>query len=211
MPTYRGVTVLDWVPDASSPTDRGRFDQVRDRLVAPATPLRHRAPHQHRPRTSRRMRYVLDGRAAIDEARTFIVGQTGGRLNGFWIPSWYVEELVLAEAVEEVDTALVVQGWNYTDYLAGDGYGREHLAIYARTPGAAPVPCYRKIENAARNEDGTETLTLDSALGVDATVDSLVSALHYARLDDDRVVMEWHSMTVAVLELPIIDVPLEVP
>lgn len=211
MPTYRGVPVLDWIPDASSPTDQGRFAQVRDRLVAPATPLRDRAAHQPRPRTGRRLRYVLDGREAIEDAREFITQQSGGRLNGFWVPSWYVEDLVLAEPVADDDTAIVVRGWNYTDFYAGEGLGREHLALYARTPGAAPIPCYRKVESAERNEDGTETLTLDSALGVDAAIDSLVSGLHYARLDDDRIVMEWHSMNVAVIELPIVDVPLEAP
>lgn len=210
LPTYRGVPVLDWMPDADSPTDRIHWTQVKNRLATIAGPLRDDAPHQPRPRTDRRLRYVVGSRAELLDAKALIAETLQGRLKSFWVPSW-VEDLTLAAAIADDDTTISVRGWHYGDFYSGEGLGREHIAIYAKTQGEPPTPLYRKITAAARHEDGTETLTLDSAPGIATDAATLVSFLHYVRCSDDKLVIEWESMQVGVLELPVIDIPKEAP
>jgi hypothetical protein len=210
LPTYRGKPVLHWEPDADGPTSRIRFTQSKNRLGTPAGPVHDDSPHRASPNTERRLRFVLDNRADLIDARSLVADVLEGRRNCFWVPSW-LEDLTLAEAIADDDDEITIHGCGYSDYYAGEGKGRDHIAIFARVEGEAPTMIRRQIESSVTNEDGTETLTLDSAVGLDVSVGAMVSFLHFMRSADDRLVLEWETMSVGVLEIPLVDVPMEAP
>jgi hypothetical protein len=210
LPTYRGKPVFDWEPDADGPTGRIRLVQPKNRLATPAGPVHDDSPHRPSPNTGRRLRYVLQTRDELLDARSLVCDVLEGRRNCIWVPSW-LEDLSLDEAIEEGSDEITIRGCGFTEYYLVEGAGREHIAIFVRVEGEGPQMLRRKVESVEMNEDGTETLTLDSAIDVDVPIGAMVSFLHYVRAAEDRLILEWETMGVGVIEIPVIDVPKEAP
>ncbi|HEY1170229.1 MAG TPA: phage BR0599 family protein [Verrucomicrobiae bacterium] len=121
-----------------------------------------------------------------------------GRLHGFWLPA----------PTEAVD---IVEGISTTQFdIAGQGFAASwndhpavHLWFTQEGTGVA-----RKILSVADNGDGTERVTLESALTFTPNAETMVSRLHYVRLAEDEesaaFLAEWFEQrSFQVLELPV--------
>ena len=74
------------------------------------------------------------------------------------------------------------------------------------------VYAYRKVLAAVNNGDGTETLTIDSILGVSPARDqTILSYLTLRRLHDDENEIMWRTAGVAECTLRTVEIPTEVP
>jgi hypothetical protein len=163
-----------------------------------------------RPRTRFRLRYVLESRAEMNDARDLLRSITQGRRNEFWVPLWS-HALHLAEPALAADTTLTITRALYMRLYGGVGYGREHLAIFPRVMGAAQTLLTRQIAESAEIDESTELLTLTAALGEDVTARDLITFLLYVRLDTDAPVLHWSSFASGILEIPVIDLPKQTP
>ncbi len=121
-----------------------------------------------------------------------------GRLHGFWLPA----------PTEAVD---IVSGISTTQFdITGQGFTdswNDHPAVHLWfTHEGTSVP--RKILSVADNGDGTERMTLESALPFTPSAETMVNRLHYVRLADDEesadFLAEWfEERSFQVLELPL--------
>lgn len=213
-PIYRGAPVLDVLPDWSAPSLALGFHQAKNRLDGGAGPLREDSPAQLRPRTARRLRYLLETRADVLAARTFLRTIVQGRWSGFWVPTW-AEDLHLATAVGAADVTIAVTRIGFSRFYplldaGGEGLGRQHLAFFPQQTAAPPLLVCRKITGIATVGE-TDVLTIDAALGFAFTTNDLLSFLLFARADADQLLLQWETFTSAVLELPLLDLPRETP
>lgn len=120
-----------------------------------------------------------------------------GRLHGFWLPA----------PTEATD---IVSGISTTQFdIAGQGFTdtwNDHPAVHLWfTHGGTSEA--RRILSVADNGDGTERITLESALTSMPNAETMVSRLHYVRLADDTeraiFLAEWFEQrSFQVLELP---------
>jgi hypothetical protein len=209
LPTYLSLPVLDWAPDWDGVSQQLGFRQEKTRLETAAGPLQDDAPDQPRPRTARRLRYMLDSRAEMLAARDFLRDTAQGRWKGFWVPTW-VEDLRVTDTVAADATTFSITRMGAWRFYAGAGFGREHLAFFPRVPGTGPILVPRKIASIADGVDA-ETVTIDAAIGYALTTDDLVSFLLFCRADDDRLMLQWETDHNGVLELPLLDLPRETP
>lgn len=109
-----------------------------------------------------------------------------GRAQALWVPSWQ-NDVTLANAVATTDTSLTVRWCGIARYLYGLP-GRKHLRIEL-TNGTI---LYRTATAVVENGQLTESLSLDSALGV-AVVESAVRDISWmmlATLASDTVEIE---------------------
>lgn len=111
-----------------------------------------------------------------------------GRLNPFWyverVPSFFLQADVLGD-----DVTFVVKTGGYTQQ-SFDSPARKDIAIKT-TSGWM----YRRITGSTINEDGTETITLDSNLGVNLVADAnpLMSYIKFVRCDQDSFELSYTS------------------
>jgi hypothetical protein len=71
---------------------------------------------------------------------------------------------------------------------------------------------YRRITGSNDPGNGTEVLTLDSALGVAVpAATTMVCFLHLVRLASDAVEVLWHHQTLAEASMRFTEVPREIP
>jgi hypothetical protein len=213
-PVYRGFPVLDVLPDWSDPSLKLDFRQAKNRLDGGAGPIRDDSPHQRRPRTTRRLRYLLETRQEVLDARAFIRTVAQGRRHGFWVPTW-TQDLSLATVVDSGDTTIAVTRIGFATFYpvldsANDGLGREHVALFPQQVGAGPLLVARKVADTG-STDETDVLTIDTPIGHVFTTGDLLSFLLFCRLDEDRVLLQWETFESGVLELPLIDLPRETP
>lgn len=210
LPTYQSLPVLNWWPDWSDPSRGIQYPMRANRVDGIAGAVVWDAPHVTRPRTARRLRFLFSTRAEALEGRRWIREVFKGRLKTAWVPLW-VDAFKLAADVDDAATTMTITRSGYTDYQGGAGNGREHIAAWVQT-GSGPELFYRQITGSTVDaEAGTETLTLDSAIGYDLTTRDPLSFLLLCRADSDALVLDWQSVGLAVLELPLIDIPRETP
>jgi hypothetical protein len=126
-----------------------------------------------------------------------------GQYAPFWMPTWR-RDFRLAVSAGAADTDLIVRDTGYTDSgFASEA--RRHVAVIVAGGGAITI-YPRRIEASVDNGDGTETLTLDAALGVDIDRAAVLSFLVLARLADDTAVLHWHHPQLAVAEVRVVEV-----
>lgn len=139
----------------------------------------------------------LNTEAEILELENFFAA-LHGRLHGFWLPA----------PTEAVD---IVSGISATQFdIAGQGFADtwdEHPAVHLWFTTVAGVSAAAKILSVADNGNGTERVTLESALPFTPDETTMVSRLHYVRLTDDEenadFLAEWFEQrSLQVLELP---------
>lgn len=147
-------------------------------------------------------KWFLDGRAQVQQFRDFF-DLRAGRLVPFWAPSWR-EDLTLVVAAAAGDSALVVKQCGYTDRMFPDA-ARRYLAIMTGSGNR-----YRKVTSASQTTT-TETLTLDSPIGIALPVGTPISFLTLARLSDDAHEIEWASVQFAEASLQHVELPKETP
>jgi hypothetical protein len=186
--------LLDWAPDWQDPTRTMKLVQAKNVLsdTGPG-PLKFDSPHQPRPRTSARLRYMLSTRQEMLNAREFVRDTVQGKRNTFWIPLWSLA-FHATDTIGDTDTTFDITRSGYTLLYGGVGYGREHLAFFPRVAAVAQTLVARKIESSVENPlDGTETITISSAVGHPVTTKDLIAFLLLVRLDTDSPVLEYHE------------------
>jgi hypothetical protein len=142
-------------------------------------------------------------RPAIAQLKGFLANRLG-RMNTFYCPTW-VQDFVLSSAVLTTDTTLTVQSCGYSAYVFPADAVRRNLVLM--TPLAfVPVTVNRAVDNG----NGTETLTLNAAVGTAfaSGMATMVSYLTPCRLDSDAVVTEYKTGGVSNTRLRLAEVPI---
>ncbi len=148
--------------------------------------------------------FVAD-RASAGTLRAFLDTRKG-RLRSFWMPTWD-QDLVLAMDAQAIDTGIKIRTIGYTRFFWGSP-ARRFLAFLRN----GQTPIYRQVVSSVDNEDGTEMLGLDAAIGdlLDAKT-TLVSFLTLVRLASDDVEILWTSTDLAEAVLSTAELPRETP
>lgn len=106
-----------------------------------------------------------------------------GKQKAIWIPS-HADDLTVVARIAPSEPLITISECGYSRYAVNDT-DKQHIAIYLYSG----VVFYRRIMNAALQNDGTEQLTIDSALGqlVEANQIMRVCFMRLCRLNSDRV------------------------
>jgi hypothetical protein len=148
----------------------------------------------------------LDGHPNITTFRAFILKRFG-QLNNFWIPTWD-QDLVLDTSVGPTDPTIIIDSEFYTQFFFPTPARR--FIAFIPIDGSGNV--YRQVTNSIANDDGTETLTLDSPTGkAFAAGSTMISFLTLARLGADRTEIKWDTNDHAESVLSLEEVPRELP
>lgn len=148
--------------------------------------------------------WFIQNKADADDLRTFFNTRRGMAVP-FWIPTWR-QDLPLASSIASSVTSMSILLSDYTLFMFPD-VARRTICIFMSDGSTI----FRQITGTIDNGDGTETLTLDSAPGVNVPQDTMVSYLLFCRLDTDELEIGWLSSTVGSADLPYVELPLEVP
>jgi hypothetical protein len=204
MITYHGFDLLEDEPNGRDPRDNSLELDIRS--LDPQTGLRFSESSWPASPTVFPFSWFCQSRAEVAAFLAFVDARVG-RLVPVWIPS---REMALTPSVDPgfVDT-LRINDIGYTDFAFPAGGARRHIWIWS--PKLFSAKRYRKIVFAEKNMDGTETITLDSPLYVNATTDWLYGFLRLCRLEEDVPVIEWHSPRVAEVTLMLRELPQEAP
>lgn len=148
----------------------------------------------------------LDTHPNVTTFRAFMLRRFG-QLNPFWLPTWD-QDLVLAADVGTTETDISIKSEFYTRFFFPSPARR--FIAFIPIDGSGNV--YRKITGAVDNGDGTESLTLESAVGKNfAKGTTMVSFLTLARLASDSVSIKWDSSEHASALIELQEVPRELP
>lgn len=202
LPTYLGYDVLDIEAqqEASSDDVVRRVYVLDNETGAWAAESPVAAPSLVRPLLwlcmSRQEAWLM--RAFLDARR--------GRAIPFWLIA-REDDLELATDALATDTTLTVLETGYTAYQF-PAIARRHLAV--RSLGGDWA--FHKVTGSVNNGDGTETLTITPALGGDLVRrGAMVSFLRFVRQDSDASPIRWTSGHLAEAEIPVREIPTEVP
>ena len=145
--------------------------------------------------------WTMHGRAEIAAFRTFFAARKG-RLVPFRVPTWQ-HDLELAAPVSAQSTTIVIKNTWYTPYQF-ENPARRHLCFIFLDGSGRKI--YREVIAAVESRS-TETLTLDSPLGVNIAPDMcMVSFLNLVRLASDSVELVWITSEVAEAELEFVEI-----
>lgn len=105
------------------------------------------------------------------------------------------------------DANVIVQETGYTKHQFSKA-SRRQLAFILSDGSTV----YRTVTGSTAPGNGTEVLTLDSAVGVAIpAATTMVAFLHLVRLESDVVEVKWHHQTLAEASLRFVEVPREIP
>lgn len=184
-----------------------RIAALEQRVLRMTVPTNNQyvAPAAAVPAWRLNLSFVLQSRAEIAALRDWF-DTVYGRWKALWVPT-FRNDVTLAVSAAATDTAVTIVAMGYTDtYSAVEA--RRHLA-FIQPDGTTT---HRRVTAAVDNLDGTETLTLSSALGTAwAAGAGLVSFLLYARLDDDVLRLTRHHGDAAEADLAFLELPQETP
>ena len=149
--------------------------------------------------------WFLDGRSEIAVLQAFLLARKG-RAVPFWVPSWR-HDLVLNQDAGAIDTSITVKDTGFLKYQFQQT-SRRQIALVLQNG----TFIYRQITGATNPGNGTEVLTLDSALGVAVpAATTMVCFLHLVRLASDVVEVLWHHQNLAEASMRFTEVPREIP
>lgn len=184
--TYRGAPVM-----IERPNWQGEPTMDYQRKLAAldfATGPRVFDDESDRPEIVQSFRWFLHNRAKIADFRAFLYARAG-KLSHLWVPTWN-NDLRPNGNIGSGATTFTIANVGYTARLLNRTHRRD-----IRIETAAGQVFYRRITNAAENSATTETLTIDSALGVALTPADVVqiSYLALCRMDADGVEIAWFT------------------
>ena len=204
MTTYQGYQVLD----LTTP-NRGRaqpHELLRPQYVLSNPPGRSRYnARRDNAQAGYRFDWICETRTEKRALRTWIDDHLGSCVP-FWVPT-YRRDLVIVTDGEAADQDLQVQKTDYVRHQFPNGYSRRHVAIFE----AGTTPALFRGVVSCTEETDHENLVLDGTLGVDVTTATLVSYLLLVRLADDGADIQHHGPDFGIAEVPLIEVPAEVP
>lgn len=147
--------------------------------------------------------WFMSSRAEIQEFRNFVDRRVGS-LSPFWVPSWRVDLTTNASAASNA-SAISIRACGYSSQ-AFPFTARKYLAI--RTPTGGWI--YRKVTSASA-AGASETLGLDSQLGVALPSGAQISYLLLCRMGNDSAEIEWKSSSAGTAKTRFVELPREVP
>lgn len=149
--------------------------------------------------------WFLDGRTEIGVLQAFLLARKG-RAVPFWVPSWR-HDLVLNQGAAAIDTSLTIKDTGFLKYQFPQT-SRRQIALILQNG----TMIYRRITGATNPGNGTEVLTLDSAVGTTIpAATTMVSFLHLVRMASDVVDVLWHHQNLAEASMRFTEVPREIP
>ncbi|HMP83059.1 MAG TPA: hypothetical protein PKA41_10200 [Verrucomicrobiota bacterium] len=198
---YRNLNVFDFVPDFKEPESAQADDFTLDSGgVGLATP--HKATGVLRRTVS--LPVVLRGREQISAARQFI-GLHRARQRPFWIPTWFNDLQLVADAAAG-DDEIVVAGRGFSERFAG---GKPHQFICLLTR-AGKFEMYGVTE--LDDDAGNDVLKLSRVLDTDLVAgDTLCCPLLLARFVSDDQLLEYVTDELASWDVAVIETPVEYP
>lgn len=182
--TYRGYPVLDeapnWVEDITQ--EYVRKLAWMDNLAGKVTI----DDEAGLPIFVQSHRWLLDGRAEIDEFRQWLYARKG-RLTAFWLPSWS-DDLTLQATVGPLAVNIDVEHCQYVKQVNG-AIGRRDIRIEL----IDGTVFYRRIVAASELDADTERLQVDSAFGqtINPGDIRMISFMALVRLEADAVELRW--------------------
>jgi hypothetical protein len=203
VPTYQGFEVLEIEPSA---TGERTNDYTRSIFRHDSRTGKLRAADRGGVAVVRPGGFIwlMEGRAEIQTYRDFIAARKGA-LVPFWVPTWQ-HDLQMATDLVSGNVNLSVVNIGYTKFMFPTP-ARRHLAFIL----ADGTKYYRKVTAATEGTD-TETMTLDSSIGVLVPAAStMVSFLTLCRLAVDDPELAWHTRDVAEAVLDFVELPQETP
>jgi hypothetical protein len=190
--TYQGVPLFLWRPDwAQAYGDEiGRPANVLDYttgLVA-VDDITGRA------HPVRRMGFLLESRARIKAARSWLAARAG-RMHPCWMPTWS-DDLTITRDINMSDAGLYVAAAGMSRFWP-DPLRRD---VLIRTTQGNFLRRVTSITVVSATE---ESVSLDTPLGVDIPRANIISVhwLNLSRLDADRVELHWETDEAAILNL----------
>lgn len=128
-------------------------------------------------------RHVMKNRAAVADFIAFLYRRMG-RLTPVWVVSW-AKDFELKQPIVSAGSTIVVKSFGYANLLAGQQGARDIAIIYRGTRAME----FKQIIDAVDNNDGTESLTLDSAFSTDHQIAEIerISFLRPCRIESDSV------------------------
>ncbi|HXC25275.1 MAG TPA: hypothetical protein VNU46_05115 [Gemmatimonadaceae bacterium] len=203
MTTYAGFDVLETPPnrrdDQTDTVDHltGVFDPGLGKISV--------VDHSQVSTVTHTFSWFLKDRAEVQLLRDFYAARKG-RAVPFWLPSWQAD-FTLVQTVAHDHTTVIVQDVSYS--LTGFPFVSRRRLCFVLGGGTM---LYRGITASVNNGDGTETLTIDSAPGVDVSAsDALISLLYLCRMADDAMTINWYGTEGAECDLTWQEIPLEAP
>lgn len=184
--TYRGRPVLTEAPDWTGAPDV----EFTRKLAALdfGTGLRAYADESDKPEIVQAHRWFLDGRAKVAAFRSWLYARAG-KFSAVWVPTW-VNDLVMLSSIGAAGTSFTVENASYTRQIGARVHRRD-----VRIELVTGQVFYRRITGAAEVDDDTETISIDTALGVAVTPAdvSRISFMSLCRLDGDGVELAWFT------------------
>ncbi len=118
-----------------------------------------------------------------------------GRLNPFYYPTWS-NDFQITNSGNSAATTIIIKYCGYSTYFYPGAGNLQHRVMF-QTPSGTNI--FRQIATATDNGDGTETLTINSGLGIswDSTTFSLISILQFMRLDQDMIELQYETTSIA--------------
>jgi len=189
--TYQGMPVLE-IPTNRVNGYEEAWDRPHQDMLDPLIGLRSVEDPDTRPAKTKTYLWDFHTREAAWAFRENLAWMAG-KLNRFWLME-RSDDFQMLTTLTGVSVGITVRYEGYTNLVGLDG-ARKDLAIRARD-GAT---YYRRIIAAQDNNDGTETLTIDSALGPTYTPADIlqISFLAPVRLDHDTIEMLYLTTGVA--------------
>lgn len=183
---YRGQPVLLDAPDWSGEPD---VDFTRKLAALDfGTGLRVFDDESDKPEIVQAHRWFLDTRAKIAAFRSWLYARAG-KFAAVWVPTW-VRDLTMTSNLGAGGTSFTVENVGYTRQV-GARVHRRDVRIELMTGQVF----YRRITGSAEVNDDTETISIDTALGVAVTPADVarISFMSLCRLDGDGVELAWFT------------------
>jgi hypothetical protein len=136
---------------------------------------------------------VLEGLEQVWEHRMWL-HRRAGRLRPFYMTTYENNFTILSEG--NIDDSFEAAQNNYVN----QGSERNHLAFRLKADGSYVFRTVTGVENLP---GGSMSITMDSALNVDAADIDEVSFVGLKRLDSDRLSFTWMANNVALTKVPI--------
>jgi hypothetical protein len=148
------------------------------------------------------------GLADVGSLKSFMDSRLG-RAAPFWLAS-LEHDMTLNGDFNAGHQFIDIQTIGYVASLWPYSGARRH--VFLRPISGPAAPLYRKVTNAVNNLNGTETLYLDSVLGVSVPRDSwMVGFLRLCRLEEDSFTITWSSRGYQNGSIQLRELPLEAP
>lgn len=184
--TYRGLPVMVDAPNWVGSLDMGYLRKLAE-LDFGTSPVSFE-DESGRPEIVQSMRWLMTSRAEVGAFKAWAY-RRAGKHAATWVPTWVVD-LVMTSNLSSVGLSFDIEAMGYARQI-NEGTHRKDVRIELNS-GAV---YYRRITGAAAIDADTETITLDSALGVAITPADVnrISFMALSRLDGDGVEIAWFT------------------